>query len=254
MSKQNKSSNQDLQKKKNKSTEKSGLSFNVNTVRSKTKSYYESHRHVIKSKSKESGEETSSILMFSGGHFALTAALEAFCEYIFKQLLNHTEKDNTGLRNVGKKTLRYSILLDLSLEKYFSVELKYWNKDQTYQDQLPISKKDIDTVRNKVNKDLFLSDKSHNLFCFMLLKVYHDLIITAFNLVAYAGKKSLDAKSIKTAIEFKFTNNIVNELVSKIQTVMNLVNDKSYSDEEDNKEENKEDDKEDSQSDNEKKK
>ena len=85
------------EKKPNKLTEKAGLTFNVNTIKSKLKDYYEG--------------QSLTTPMFSGGHTALTASLEKLWEMLLQECLKKVGKDKSGVRQVNRELLQYSVCM-----------------------------------------------------------------------------------------------------------------------------------------------
>ena len=82
----------------NKLTQTAGLTFNVNTVKTKLKKFYESRDIPCP--------------MFSGGHTAITASLEKLYELILKDCIKRTGKDKSGVRTVNREMLLYSVMMN----------------------------------------------------------------------------------------------------------------------------------------------
>ena len=97
-------------KKPNKLTEKAGLTFNVNTVRHALKNYYE-------------GQDLSTP-MFAGGHTVITATLEKIWELLLQECLKKVGKDKSGVRQVNRELLQYSVLLHPGFRRYFLSQLE----------------------------------------------------------------------------------------------------------------------------------
>lgn len=194
------------EKKPNKLTEKAGLTFNVNTTKQKLKSYYE-------------GQDLTT-LMFSGGHAAVTAALEKLWEIILEECLKRVGKDKSGVRQVNRESLQYSVLMHAGLKRYFVVHFENFDNTVEYKDQSPVINSELDKVMERVDKDMSLTSKARNLACFMLLKVFSQLATSAHSFVEYAKKKSLDGRSVTFAVGATFHESVSNEMKKEISRVM----------------------------------
>lgn len=203
--------NEKEQKGPNKLTTEAGIIFNVNTVKAKAKDYFATHNYKK--------------LMFSGGQVALATSIETLYKYLLNEVCKHAEKDTSGCKNVSRKTLRYTVLMNPNLEQYFAIKLKYFNKEHTYQDNLPVSRKDLDSVRESVDKQLNLNDKAHNLMCYFLHTFYLDIARTAHKLVVYSNRKTFDGRCVLSAVDIRLTGQVVSELETSIRAAMKAVGD-----------------------------
>ncbi|ARF09530.1 hypothetical protein Indivirus_1_153 [Indivirus ILV1] len=194
------------EKKPNKTTEKAGLTFNVNTIKQKLKSYYE-------------GQDLLT-LMFSGGHIAITATLEKLWETILHECLKRVGKDKSGVRQVNRESLQYSVLMHSGLERYFMSHFRYYDVSLEYKDQSPVINTELDKVMERVDKDMSLTSKARNLAHYMLLKVFSHLAVTAHGFVEYAKKKSLDGRSVTFAVSTVFHESVSSDFNKEITRVM----------------------------------
>lgn len=190
----------------NKMTTDAGLTFNVNTIRHKMKEYYES--------------QSITTPMYSGGHVAMAATLEKLYEFILKECVKKTGKDKSGMRQVNRELMHYSVMLHNGLQEYYVGKLAKFDRDQVYQDQVPIAKSEMDKVMERVDKDMTLTPKAFNLACYMLMKVFLDLSSTCNQMLTFAKKKTLDANCVMHAIKLKFQDGVTHELCGEISRAM----------------------------------
>jgi hypothetical protein len=186
----------------NKLTEKAGLVFNVNTVKANMSQYLKVHD--LKK------------LKFKGSQVAATAALQELCNQLAQTALAHTHKDKSGVRTLTRQTLRSSLLLHDGLRQYYYTKMQAFDKTQVYENQLPVSRKDLLDVISKVNTDLKLTPKAVNFLCFLLLRAYSDLVNTSYQLVTYANRKTLDARSIVFALQLRFADSVAVPLHNEV--------------------------------------
>lgn len=194
------------EKKPNKLTEKAGLTFNVNTIKSKLKDYYEG--------------QALTTPMFSGGHTALTASLEKLWEMLLQECLKKVGKDKSGVRQVNRELLQYSVLMHAGLRKYFVVHFENFDNTIEYRDQVPVISVEMDKVMERVDKDMSLTQKARNLACFMLLKVFSQMAFTCHTLIEHAKKKSLDGRCVMYVVNIMFHESVAAELHKEIKKVM----------------------------------
>jgi hypothetical protein len=208
----------------NKATATAGLTFNVNTVRNKLKDYYES--------------QSVATPMFAGGHIAVTAVLEKLYEIVLRECAKRAGKDKSNLRSVNRELMHYSVLLNNSLKKYYLVELDHFDSNQMYNDQVPITKDEMDKIMERVDKDLTLTPKAFNLACYMLLKGFLDIAATASQFLSFSKKKSLDANCVMHTVRNRFPDGMAHELCGEITRAMKAsgedIEDTSVVDNEDN--------------------
>ena len=193
-------------KKPNKLTEKAGLTFNVNTVRSALKDYYE-------------GQDLSTP-MFAGGHTAITATLEKVWELLVQECLKKVGKDKSGVRQVNREFLQYSVLLHSGFRRYFLSQLENFDSTLQYGDQVPVITSEMDKVMESVDSDISFTQRARNLACFMLLKVFSQLATVCHEMLSFAKKKSIDGRCVLSAVRVLFHESVANELQKEIVRVM----------------------------------
>lgn len=206
----------------NKATIAAQITFNVNTVKHKLQDYYQSQGNKMPT--------------FTTGHIVMASVLEKLYEIILQECVRTVGKDKSGVRRVNREHLQYSVLLHNGLKRYFLTQLDYFDENQLYKDQVPISSADMDTVMANVDKDLSFTPMAKNLACFFLLKVFLDLAHTGTNLLEFAKKASLDGRCVMTSVCVKFHDTIAQVLRTEVVRVMNNLGKKFESDDSDDAE------------------
>jgi histone H3/H4 len=200
----------------NKLTQDAGLVFNVNTVKQHMIHFFETQDIYFEYKDKTSGETKRKLPMFSGSQTAMTAFIERLCTILVRQANKCTDKDKSGLRNVTRPRAKVAVLLDDSLSSVFSWKLRSFNRMQVYSDQLPVARKEFDRVCDAVDKNLRLTPRAHNLICFLLLEAYLEVLNTAYEMIAFAGRRTLDANAVLSAVRLRFPDNLSHELSTEM--------------------------------------
>lgn len=192
------------EKKPNKITEKAGLTFNVNGIKQRLRTYYEG--------------QALSTPKFSGSHTAVTTALEKLWEMLLQECLKKVGKDKSGVRLVNRESLQYSVLMHSGLRKYFVLQFETF--DNTVEYQSPVVTVELDKVMERIDKDMALTSKARNLANFMLLKVFSQLATSSHGFIEYAKKKSLDGRSVMFAVSSLFHESVSSEINKEIARVM----------------------------------
>lgn len=222
----------------NKLTEKTGLQFNVNTVKASMVQYFKSQGDGEgNGDDKEDKKEKLVCPKFSGSQVAVTAALQELCKLLLNECMAHVVKDQSGMRMLRRSTFRYAIHMNNDLKNYYEMKLEIFDKKQMYQDQVPVVKKEMMNVINNVDKELKLTPKAYNFLNFLLLQAYLDMLATSFRFINFANRKSLDDRSIKFAIQDKFEDNVTFQLLKEIDRAIKASGDDVLEDKDDDEEE-----------------
>ena len=200
----------------NKLTQRAGLEFNVNAVKSNMVKLFE-NRGFRRPEKDEELDDSKRMPMFSGSQVAVAAMLQRLCTYIVENVNNMITEDKSKLRTVHRSTLKYSIGLDKLLEVYYETKLSNYDQDDMYAEKIPISKKEMETVISQVSDKIKFTPQAYSMLCFLLYKAYTDITTTAHQFIRYAKRKTLDARSVMFSVETKFTNNLAYELRTEIE-------------------------------------
>lgn len=190
----------------NKLTDEAGLVFNVNSVKANMKAFYDS--------------QECERPKFKGGQIAVAAALQKLCEVLIRTANKYTKKDKSGVRRVDRATLRVAMFEHEGLFEYFCNRMRVFRKNAMYIDQLPVSKNDIETVRESVDNELFFTPKALNFLNFCMVEAYQDIVSTAQQFMSYAGKKQMDGNTLVFTVRNRFHDSVALELCNEIARAM----------------------------------
>lgn len=200
----------------NQATKDAGLLFNVNLTRSNIVRHLKTHDMLCETVDKESKETQHKLPMLSGSPVATTSVIERTCRMLLTNALKYTNKDNSGLRTVTRPALKQAVLLNEDWNRYFASKWTGFNKNHMYADQVPVSPKEFSSVVDSINNKLKLTNRATNMLNWMLAEIYVDIIHTAFEFITFAGKRTMNADSIASAVRNRFPDNISHELVTEI--------------------------------------
>lgn len=211
--------------KKNQATTSAGLIFNVNTFKESMKRHFEA-QEIEKP-------------MFQNAHIAMSALVQRMATILAKNVATQAPKDKSDCRTIRRGLLTDSILKDDGLKQFYYMILLKFDKDQTYNESLPIARKELDELFNSIDKRLKFTPKALNLMCYLLLKLYHEVLVTSYEFISFAKRKTLDPVAITFAIKNRIrdtylTNELCNEVsraadvdLTETEAVLDNENDKN---------------------------
>lgn len=184
----------------NKLTLKANLNFNVNSFRSWMKQKLTDDGKLFDNKG------TMCLPKFSGSHIAITAMNEKLCYIILEKTIERLTKDKTGLYNIRYKDLSDIVKVDNELKKNFYQYLDIYDSTLNYKDQYCIDEKTIKKYIDKVfSASIDISNDAFNLLVYLLLKSCVRIIDSAFIMIQFARKRSLNPNVILSSISIHFT-------------------------------------------------
>jgi len=150
---------------------------------------------------------------FSGGHIVITAVNETLWRYLIEQTLKEVTKDNAGLYTLTRPAVRNAILLNQDLKYFFGAQFEQFDQDMKYGSQYCIPHKVIaQFINEKCGKNINYDDPTYQLFVFLLLKASSVLTTTAFEMMQYANRKSIDDRAVLAALKLHFNNDLLHVL------------------------------------------
>ncbi len=210
----------------NKLTLSAGLSLNINAIKKDMGTYCVNEGLYVDSVSKD--DDGNQIVkqkkpMFSGGHIAMTAAVQELCRYICSAAFKYTEADEMGFKRVSRGTLRLAIIQDESLREFYHTErLRAFDKDQSYLKQFPVNLKELTEFLKKVDINLVLTNKARNFLCYLVVKAYYVTLRTAYRFLVYAKRTTMTADTILSAIDQNFEGALLDRLTTAIDNAIEL--------------------------------
>ena len=189
--------------KHNAATDKAGLSFNVNT----TKVW-------IKKQIEVSGHDQPK---FHGAHIALTAVMESLLMSTLSLINSQLPKDKSSLYKITLPVLSYSLQTDDDYSRIFKQYLSTYDNDMNYAEQFWMSRSDVNSfIESHFGDNIQLESRAYNMLAYCMLKYAGLLTRTAFHLMSYAGKKTLEPKAIRASVQIHTPETIANTIVMKL--------------------------------------
>lgn len=207
----------------NKATYDAGLMFNVINFRKWMKLQFDIN--------------DDKIPIFAGGHIALTACIEEMIRLIINSSLDYLPKDNAGLYELTKSSILNGILMNNNLKYIFIQYINSYDEHENYTSNYPVKKQIlINFIDKYFSKNIKLSNEGYNILSFLLTKFAVNITKNSKYLIYYAGKKSINYKTIMFAIKMFCPEFIINTLIRQIEDSCVISKDEEL-DDEDEKEE-----------------
>lgn len=204
----------------NKLTLKANLNFNVNTFKSWMKQKLKDDNKLFEQK-KEDGTVVMCLPKFSGSQVALTAMNEKLCYIILEKVIEHLNKDKTGLYKIKYEDLSNAIKVDGTLRKNLYCYMDVYDDTLNYKDQYCIDEKCIKKYIDKVfSASIDISNDAFNFLVYLLLKACVRIIDTAFIMIKFAKRRSLNPNAIIDSVSVHFTGTIEHLLRMRIDEAM----------------------------------
>jgi hypothetical protein len=220
----------------NKLTLKANLNFNVNLFKNWMK-------QKLKDDNKMFEHNGMQVLpKFSGSHIALTAMNEKLCYIILEKVIERVTKDKTGIYNIKYQDLSDIIKIEPNLRRNLYVYLDVYDSTLNYKDQYCIDEKIIKKYIDKVfSASIDITNDAFNLLVFLLLKSCIRIVDTAFIMIRYANRRSLNPNVILECVSVHFVGVLEHLLRMRIDEAIKSCG-KEIKDKENQKEETKEND------------
>jgi len=218
----------------NKMTVKAHLNFNVNMFRNWMKQKLRDDGKMFDNNGK------MSLPKLSGSHIALTAMNEKLCFMILEKVVERLTKDNTGLYNIKYQDLADVIKVDTDLKKNIYQYLEIYDNTLNYKDQYCIDEKIVKKYIDKTfSESIDINNDAFNLLVYILLKSCVRVVDTAFIMIQYAKKRSLNPNVILSSVLIHFNGTMGHLLKMSIDEAIKLCG-KDKEDKEEETNENKE--------------
>ena len=184
----------------NKMTIKANLNFNVNSFKNWMKQKLKDDNKMF------DNNGTPTLPKFSGSHIALTAMNEKLCYMILEKVIERLTKDKTGIYNIRFQDLADVIKIEPNLRKNLFVYIDVFDSTLNYKDQYCIDEKTIKKYIDKVfSASIDITNDAFNFLVYLLLKSCIRIIDTAFIMIRYANRRSLNPNVILECVSVHFT-------------------------------------------------
>jgi hypothetical protein len=201
----------------NKLTLKANLNFNVNSFRNWMK------QKLIDDGKTFDNNGVKCLPKFSGSHIALTAMNEKLCQIILQKTIERLTKDKTGLYNIRFKDLSDVVKVDVDLKKNLYQYMDIYDGTLNYKDQYCIDGKCMKKYIDKVfSASVDISNDAFNLLVYLLLKTCVRIIDSAFIMIQFAKKRSLNPNVILGSMAIHFSGTIEHLLRMGIEEAVKL--------------------------------
>ena len=232
--------------KMNKNTLKANLRLDVNTRARWIASYLKNNKLKVLFTKKESDETKTTYEDFpniSGSQFAITAVEQTLLSSVINIAFKKTTKTKEGLYNITDNIIIDSVNLDNSLSKIFSKELMQGAYDSStdYVKLLEINKKDeIVQFIEKYACDstkVHIDDSGMNFLMYLLQENRKKLIHTAYCMLCFAGKKTINFRAIEFSVRVHYSHckSLCDLFLKKLDEVSTLVDEANKAEAEERK-------------------
>jgi len=228
----------------NKATERAGLTVNVNAVKQGLKEVYESRNLLLPSVVKQEGSDgqtsdSKKVEMvapqFAGCQTASAAVLEQFLRSMLTFCAKFLAKEKSGVKVIGRSALQYVMLASdvHGLHDYFYVAMHHYDSNSTYLNMLPMTRKEIDTIVESVDRDLSLDSEGFNIVCYLLHRCFMNVALVSHQFMLFAKKRQFTSR----VVEFSVRNvipagQVQDEMLTAIETAMKNNDDNDEAEEE----------------------
>jgi hypothetical protein len=188
-------------------TKKAGLSFNVNTFKRWMISYFENNE-LEKPK-------------FSGSHVAVSALTESLVTVIISAAKKQITKGTSGLYDIHRGFIISAIQLNPELRDTFISYLHTFDPTMNYGDQLCIDYKTVvNYLESHEGGNIQFQQIAYNCLSYFVVKFISQVLRTAHACVQYSKRKTLDPRSIITAVNIHTTGTLNNALRMRIEEAL----------------------------------
>lgn len=191
-------------------TKKAGLTFNVNTFKRWMINYFESNE-LDKPK-------------FSGSHVAITALTESLVSVIISSAKKQISKGTSGLYDIQRGFILSAIQLNPELRDTFIPYIHTFDTTMNYGEQLCVDYKTIVSyLETHEGGNIQFQHIAYNCLAYFVVKFITQVLRTAYACVQYSKRKTLDPRSIITAINIHTTGTLNSALRMRVEEAIRNV-------------------------------
>jgi hypothetical protein len=229
--------------KRNKLTVKANLNFNVNLFKKWIKQKLMDdgkmfERETVDENKNKTGEKTMHLPNLNLAHVAMTAFNEKLCQCILEKAIERTQKGKGGLYSIKYQDVIDIIKIDPELRRNLFVHLDVYDNTLNYKDQYCIDEKCIRNYIDKVfGEHIDISNDAFNLLNYLLLKSCVRVLDTAFIMIVFAKRRSLNSNVILSSVDVHFCGTLLHLLKMRIEEAVSMCG-KDNKEEEDAEKEN----------------
>ena len=217
----------------NKATAFAKLYFNVKSVQKWMNEYFkkysiEKKKSSTDTKKDDEDAENDGKVKILNSHFAMTAADQVVCLSLVNLAAAKSKKAAAGLYTITEENMLDNIKMSRDFNYTFGRFLDSYDSLGNYAPQMGLSKKTVlEFVEayafNGGNSNINLDNQAFNLLMYIMLKNRILLAETAFQMIVYARKSSIDDRAILCAIKTIYTGQLGNDIYKKVENVSKTV-------------------------------
>ena len=143
----------------------------------------------------------------NNAHVYIAAFNERLCKILIENAKQHVSEDKSGLLTIGRDTLRNVIELNDKLKRCLISYLSMYDETLGYSDNFPIPKKlMIEHIECRHGSSIHFTPQAYDFLAYILSKITNNLIIKCWEILNFAGKKSINYKTVVTAVRLELCN------------------------------------------------
>jgi hypothetical protein len=253
--------NEDEEKGLNKDTKRANLHFNVKSVAKWLKEFYKNHndsvymdflakkKHDRKEKERDNKKDknndddvdiktTEMKIKILNAHFAITASEETLCLCLIELFAQKSKKNAfSGLYEITYEQMLNDLTHNNDFNYTFGKYLQKFDLHQLYIGSL-YDLKDRKKVDEFIDKYAFkgsgnthkIESNAHNFIMFLLLQNRIFLAKTAFQMIKYANKTSVDYKSVMLSLDINYQDKLLKTIKANVEEKFRIIGIKSSPD------------------------
>lgn len=212
----------------NKATIDAGLTVNVNAVKQSLREVFESRDLLLPSNAKlEDGsvptEKKMELPQFAGCQTAVAALLEQFLRSLMTACSKYMAKEKSGARIVNRSALQYVMFVsnEHGMGDWFHVAMRHYDANSTYLNMLPLTRKEMDSIVESVDRDLSLDADGFNVVSYLLHRCFMNVALVSHQFMSYAKKRQFTSRVVDYAVRNVVpTGQFQDELLSAVETAV----------------------------------
>ena len=207
----------------NKLTAKANLNFNVNLFKKWIKQKLTDdgklfERETLDENKKKTGETSLHLPNLNLVHVAMTALNERLCQFILEKAIERTQKGKGGLYNIKYQDIMDVIKIESELRKNLFIYLDMYDSTLNYKDQYCVDEKCVRKYIDKVfGEHIDINNDAFNLLNYLLLKACVRVLDTAFVMITFAKKRSLNSNTILSSVNIHCCGTLEHLLKMRIE-------------------------------------
>jgi hypothetical protein len=204
----------------NEATRVSGLNFNVKTTHKWLSKHYSNHYN------KEYNETTKII----NAHFALTGIEEVLCHSIVSYVCQKACKNKGGIYTITEEQMLDSIKMSPEYDYLFGRVINKYDTNINYINELMLKEESVETLIKLAcsqggNSSTNFEYGAYNLLMYLLLQNRILLANTAYQMMMYGKKSSVDFRAITLSVNifYKDKSVLYNDITKKLEEISRLL-------------------------------